>query len=761
MKKPRLLQKKYFYDLLFIVILLVLTIFFFLQLFYPKLSLFITSEIGVSDIWQFNIPVKKIMSEAISTSRVPLWTSLIGTGFPIFAESQMGFLNLFNQLIYRFFSFMTAYNLMYIIIYFFSGLGTYLYLKSLKLSNVICFLGGFLFTFSGFFITHISHQNMILAASYLPWLLLNTNYIINKKSIFYSLTFILLISQQIFSGYFQITVISLLYITIYYLLTILKQTSKEKNDSGFRFIFKNLIYFLILIFLGFVVSAAQILPSLELIDNSVRKGGLDPLLNTYYSYPIKHLVTLINPFLLGSPKNGTYPHFQQFDGSIFWENTGYIGILPLITAVIALVNFRKSKIIINHILILLTFFLLMSGKYSPLYFFHTIPPFNTFRIPSRYLLGFIMALVTLSCLGLERIEAGFLKAKKNIVTQLFFLVIASIFVLDIIITWRTYQPTTSVERWFKDPEIARFIKLKQGNNQNYRIFSILDGQVWIDYFLKNGWNNKDDYYFFRNELAPNYNIIPSIPQYWAYTGYVNTRRETHYRILIDKGISIIDKKSISISSESAKLLGNSAVKYIITPRLIVSENFIRVYSTKENPKTLPSFHVYENVKYLYRLRILYSYVTSDNVADADSILLSKNFDPKLKLLLNKKVEGFSQINCITDETECRYQLSLLETNDNDIKISVSTSRTGLLLLADKFYPGWKAYIDNTETSLYQANIDQRAILVPSGTHIIRFIYEPTTFKIGFLISLIGYLVITFLLGFRILSFFFRKDVHNI
>ena len=77
---------------------------------YPNLSLFVTPEVGVSDLWQFNVPVKLLMSQAIDGGFIPWWTSAIGTGFPILAESQMGFFNGFSLLLYSLFPHLVAFN---------------------------------------------------------------------------------------------------------------------------------------------------------------------------------------------------------------------------------------------------------------------------------------------------------------------------------------------------------------------------------------------------------------------------------------------------------------------------------------------------------------------------------------------------------------------------------------------------------------------------------------------------------------------------
>ncbi|NIT59817.1 MAG: YfhO family protein, partial [Aliifodinibius sp.] len=54
-----------------------------------------------------------------------------------------------------------------------------------------------------------------------------------------------------------------------------------------------------------------------------------------------------------------------------------------------------------------------------------------------------------------------------------------------------------------------------------------------------------------------------------------------------------------------------------------------------------------------------------------------------------------------------------------------------------YMPGWKARLDGQETQVYIANHAFRAVVVPAGTHQIKFIYQPLTFWIGSGISLLS------------------------
>jgi uncharacterized membrane protein YfhO len=74
-----------------------------------------------------------------------------------------------------------------------------------------------------------------------------------------------------------------------------------------------------------------------------------------------------------------------------------------------------------------------------------------------------------------------------------------------------------------------------------------------------------------------------------------------------------------------------------------------------------------------------------------------------------------------------------------VVIHVNMQDKGFLVLADTWYPGWKAIVDNKPTKIYRANYIFRAIALPKGEHEVVFYYAPLSFKIGSWIS-IGFLV---------------------
>lgn len=74
------------------------------------------------------------------------------------------------------------------------------------------------------------------------------------------------------------------------------------------------------------------------------------------------------------------------------------------------------------------------------------------------------------------------------------------------------------------------------------------------------------------------------------------------------------------------------------------------------------------------------------------------------------------------------------TVDEPGRVVVETRGGGWLLLADAFYPGWRAWVDGAPTPIYRADYVLRAVPLGPGAHQVEFRYEPVWFRLGCWVS---------------------------
>ncbi|MFL6589232.1 MAG: YfhO family protein, partial [Chthoniobacterales bacterium] len=82
------------------------------------------------------------------------------------------------------------------------------------------------------------------------------------------------------------------------------------------------------------------------------------------------------------------------------------------------------------------------------------------------------------------------------------------------------------------------------------------------------------------------------------------------------------------------------------------------------------------------------------------------------------------------------QAEIARYEPNRVEIKTESSGRSLLVLADNYFPGWRAKIDGHRAKVLRANYNQRAVTVPAGSHIVSFSYQPKSVLCGLIISVV-------------------------
>ncbi len=191
------------------------------------------------------------------------------------------------------------------------------------------------------------------------------------------------------------------------------------------------------------------------------------------------------------------------------------------------------------------------------------------------------------------------------------------------------------------------------------------------------------------------------------------------------------------------LLDLAAVKYVVVPThgdatfstiKSLSMQFPMVYED-------PDITIFENKAALPRAR----FVTK--IAPESSEFSPVTLKNTLKDSVYLKGYKGGLEPCVTPSNKIRY----IEDDPDQIRVQVTTSCQGFLVLADMFYPGWKVYINAHEGTIYQANYAFRAVKLDAGENEVVFKYQPWTVRFGLPLAIISFLGL-FLLGIYLLVF---------
>ncbi len=371
--------------------------------FFYKLA-FTGMIMGRGDIYAYFYPYWSIRQAAFMAGHIPLWTSDIFMGVPVLANSQVGVFYPPNWPLTPFDP-PTAVTISLLVHIAWAMMGVYVLARStLQLDQVPALVAALVFGLSGYMGAKAENINQLQALAWMPWLFLLLNRAISAAHpnirARYSLLTGIVLALQLLAGHPQTVFITLLGLGIYGLTLALMERGARLG---------NILRLAGVLFTAGVVAvllaAPQLIPMLELSRQSNRSGGLNPQQAMAFS---------LNPFVIG---RGMLP---SYDGLLFGEYIGYIGIIGLGLAVIGIFNppaketddvpttsrFRfKVGLKTPWIILAILGFGLALGLYNPIYWtLASLPGFSFFRVPARWLALFTLGASMLAGIGLQSLK---------------------------------------------------------------------------------------------------------------------------------------------------------------------------------------------------------------------------------------------------------------------------------------------------------------------------------------------------------------------
>lgn len=688
-------------DILALSSIAFLVIIFFFRLFWPEPNLIVTPDFGRSDAWHFSFATKLALSESLKRNELPLWEPRLGGGFPLFAEGQVGALFLPNFILFKIISNpVVAYNATYIALFLILGWGMYAWLRVIGCSRLASLFGAITVIFSGQTIPRLPHHTLLQSLSMTPLVLALAHQVLTKKFSLWISLFAFTLSQQLFTGSPQPVLLTLMMVGIY---AILIRGSLARLTLG--------------VALGVGLAAIQLLPSAEMLRESVSPGGFSPEEASYYSFPLVHLKTLIAPFILGNPKFGTYPPFTTFDGSIFWENNVFIGWLPV---ALFLFGFHKSRLATFFEVTILASFLLMLGQHSPLYLLYSVWPLNLFRVPSRFAWIFVITLISLASTKLSKLSPR---------VTILLIAVQTVWLMT---TWWDYHAIQPANQWLTPTPFINSLQVSQGS-----VRTMGSERIHNSYFLKNGWDgNLDQFQFLRNVPAPNSNLYWNIRQTDVYAGRF-LKRPSLVESLLGSEITFSDAVA-TISAQGKQLLNLYHAAIVVSAlTLDIQEPLSTIQSTISGTLSITA---YRNPEALPRAYLATQSTFAPTLSKAAKILGTQTVVHDEAYSISE--EGDAGSVEIKSEIPTRITMH-----------AAVTAKKAILVFGDTYYPGWQAIVDGKPQTIFPVNIKERGVILSEGSHVVIWQYQPKSVLFGAWVSVLSIIVT----GYPVLLALFRKQ----
>ncbi len=685
---------------------------------YPKDMPFKNSLI--TDPVRQQYPWRELTIDSIKKGELPLWNSYSMAGYPLLGNLQSAVFYPLN-IIFLLLPFSLAWGLLIFLQPLLAGIFIYLYLNNLRLNKWASLFGAITFAFGGFSIAWMEWGTILHVGLWLPLILLSIDKI-QKSKLFWPIIFISSLVSSFFAGHLQ-TFFYVFVISLVYLMIRWWQCGKNK---------KTLLLFVICYLLFAAFTAVQWLPTLQLIGESARSIDQVDWQREGWFIPWQNLVQFVAPDFFGNPTTGNYWGVWNYG-----EFIGYIGILPLLMVIFALVSRKDKKTFFFGSMLLFSLIFALPTFLAKIPYQFNIPFLSTAQ-PTRLLfitdfslailaalgfdyftrrknqvfypvimVGFILITLWLIILkdnilvarnnlilptalfavsaGLIFITGRFIK-KKNL-TLIMYIIIAGVTAFDLIRFGWKFTPFTSKEYLFPSTSVISFLQKQEGQ---FRIMAV------------------DDRIF-----PPNFSIVYRLQTVGGYDPLYLSR----YGELIaasERGQPNINppfgfNRIITPKNFDSKLIDLLGVKYVLSLADLTSAKLTKVFQEGQT-------RVYENKNAIPR-----SFFAENIVAlDKKERVIESMFSDDVDLRKTAFVEEYRGVVSNTPLGCANCKVKIIDYSENRITIETDNLDNGLLVLTDSFYPSWKARIDGVQTEIYRTDYNFRGIVVPKGKHTISF-----------------------------------------
>lgn len=732
-------MRRYKKDIFYLALIAGLIILFFARLFYPQSQIIVTPDFGTSDSVARSLATKFIYGQRLQAGLSPLWTSLLGGGYPLLADA-IGVFYPLHIVLFTLFEPVTAYNVSLVVSLILFGFGIYGWSRYLHAKPLTAAYTALTLTFSGIMIPRLTHGMIISTLALLPWVLWATAAFTRRMSKLTWSILVATIALQLLSNFPQASAITIGFALIYYIFL-----TYRKEDA-----YRGIPAFFAAIFLSFGIAAIQMIPSWEYLRLSSYGNGFNATEATYYSFLPKNFLMFLHPFFLGNPKTGGYPPFWAFDGSIYWENSGYIGIVPLLFALVTLISLATNRLskrtrtyAIFFLLCIAGSAVLMLGKHAPTYFVFSIPPFSLFRDPSRYIWIFVISLTFLGSISVDEI----LSRVKHRVIAYACAALMAINIASLIYVWYPYHLIQPATYWLSAPPVAKDI----GSG---KVFSLGISRIYNTEFISRGWTRAYPYYFFRNGLQADNTLFWHIPNADNDNGLPSTRGSALTSALT--AALLTSGGEATVSSTPARILELLGIDTVVSSYTLRGPSVKPINTYTYQNATISAYRISNT---LPRAHMVFDTTIASTFEEVFRILNRTDFDPRHTAIVESPVTlsmGTADPEITTEESKDEQSLTVHISN---------LQGAGLLVVEDSYYPGWQATLDGKQTKIVPVNISQRGVVVPKGNHTVRMRYIPQSLQIGLVVSGVSILLLiavafpTHAVLFRILHAKKRKRMH--
>lgn len=687
-------------------------------------------------------------SRSLIDGDIPLWNPHQFCGTPFAANAQTAVFYPLNLLFVIFtpvkaFGFSAAFHL------FLAGAFAFLLGRALGLGRFGATVSGVVYEFSAFMVVWLELPTLINVAVWLPLVLYLILRSMDRTGPVHAIFAGLALSMSILAGHFQVAS----YIVGAALLWWIWLIAGRARTDGRAAIWRGAELALLGFGVTFLLTAPQVLPTLELAGLSHRVREVTA--SGYAAYvsnavPARNLITLFLPNFYGNPAVGNYWAGSAAD---FMEYALYIGLLPLVFAVVGsafTIRWRGSAYFLALAILSLLFAL---GTPINYFAYFLMPGTSALGGPNRIIVLFCFAAAMLAGYGahwfIQLAGEEYMATHRKLGWRALSVATAQIAAVFIAAQFITIN---SLRSFGVDPAQVVGVAF----NQYLSFVSILIAGLAVLALYTAGQVPKlmfaglaiavivSDLFSFGigfNQVVPREQVYPRTELTQWISDNVNDAR----LMPINRGWSLSDTPAAVLPPNSATVYGFYDMQGYdsLFPRMY-KEFVDRTIGMDSSPR--------ENGNMLFIRQYVTSwpqgtagYVLSQSPIAGPSLSEAANLDGVF--VYEERTYGEFQaaylllpvdptISNTGDKPKGRAWITD-RNSPNEVKVLAETDQTARLVLAQTWYPGWRAWVDGRRQPVDTAQSVFRSVLIEPGKHQVTFRYQPGGFVAGIFLGLLG------------------------
>jgi hypothetical protein len=737
--------------------------------------------IVMSDAYNFFAPNKGILLRGLKEGTIYAWNPWLFLGVPFAAEVQAGVFYPFN-LLFLLFDFGLAHRLYILLHYPLAAFNMFLFLRRRGLVTAAAAMGGIFFALSGYLVSQHTLVRMLLGAAWAPLAFYFADRAL-AEGWKWAAAGGAVLALQVFSSDPETAVVTAA-IAGGHLLLVSAWQRRPLRGLGLTAAMGAC---------SFLLSAVQVLPTWEMMKQSVRAHGLSYGEAVIYSLHPAQLADFVWP----TPFGQSWPvHFYwggfMLDASAFtnipWSASNYLGLPVLALAAAGMAVSRRR--LRRWLLAGTVFFLLLAlGRYAPLYrLLGEVPVLNAFRYPSKYVAWMVLCLAAAAALGFERLREELSENPRGVLRIGLIYTAATAAIAAA--AWWLWPMILAAKSPFPSASLLYLQALEhlRASWMHWTVINLLCGLLLVAAGQKRLRPNVAlaalGAIVIVDLCLVNVTIMPAGPPgIYAFepqaARLLRAEGEPlgHYRVYREEwefrdsnpALTIEPRYSRQAIWQRNTLRRNHSAMSGIEDMVLYGSYELRdglpLFAGGLSPQILALF----NVRYL----ILPLDAPTARTVKVKTIFSDPKSDLRIDRILNAWPRAFfvPGARAARDEKEAIKLLgavnltreAVITTAENlapaapaaggmvaarvadyqpdRVRIEVEAPSAGWLVLSDRCYPGWKAAVDGVPAPIYRANVLVRAVRLERGRHLVEFTYRPLLLRLTAGVSLSAWILL--------------------